>query len=549
MLKKLKTLCCVVLLIALCVPAFGTISKSLPKYLNNDRFYVGGTGPGNYTKIQDAINDSSNGNLIFVYSYSSPYYENLIVNKSIELIGESPETTIIDGGERKDVITINNDNVRISEFTIQRDGWYDDGIRLNANRSTIEGNIFLNNGAGIYSIYSNYHKITDNKFIDNYDGLKLIESNLNIITNNYFDNNYFSGIALFSSNNNSCNGNIIFGNSFPAIQHSYNGFRVLNSNNNTFYNNTIVSILDNCNAGIDLWESNNNIIAENRFVKNGLIHYKSYQNTIKNNTVNGKPLVYLVNKTDISINNAGQVILYKCNQISIKDLELHNIEVGIDMIESLDCFIFNNTITKCWYGVDIDSSKAIEISNNTISKNSYGIKIDMISSHNSIVDNHIISNKYSGILCSGSHNLIVDNIVDNNSIGVWIGGVFCKFGLINSNFISNNTLGLYLASTRFHTVLLNTFLNNSVGINLSLSFLNKIQKNNFMDNELQAVFENSFLNRWIHNFWKGDILPPHKINGRISIVKRHPWSGAIIWQIQIPWSNFDWRNSIKPFGR
>ena len=30
-------------------------------------FYVGGNGPGNYTRIQDAIDDANNGDTVFVY--------------------------------------------------------------------------------------------------------------------------------------------------------------------------------------------------------------------------------------------------------------------------------------------------------------------------------------------------------------------------------------------------------------------------------------------------------------------------------------------------
>lgn len=38
--------------------------------------YVGGSGPGNYTTIQSAINESSNGDTVFVYS--GIYYDNVI---------------------------------------------------------------------------------------------------------------------------------------------------------------------------------------------------------------------------------------------------------------------------------------------------------------------------------------------------------------------------------------------------------------------------------------------------------------------------------------
>ncbi len=38
--------------------------------------YVGGSGPGNYTRIQDAIDDASHGDTVFVYLWST--YDELI---------------------------------------------------------------------------------------------------------------------------------------------------------------------------------------------------------------------------------------------------------------------------------------------------------------------------------------------------------------------------------------------------------------------------------------------------------------------------------------
>ena len=63
--------------------------------LNGKTLYVGGSGPGNYTKIQEAIDDSSDGDTVFVYDDSSPYFENVVVDKSINLIGENRNTTEI----------------------------------------------------------------------------------------------------------------------------------------------------------------------------------------------------------------------------------------------------------------------------------------------------------------------------------------------------------------------------------------------------------------------------------------------------------------------
>ena len=58
--------------------------------------YVGGSGPGNYTTIQDAIDAAVDGDTVFVYHDSSPYVTRTIdVDRSITLVGEDRESTQI----------------------------------------------------------------------------------------------------------------------------------------------------------------------------------------------------------------------------------------------------------------------------------------------------------------------------------------------------------------------------------------------------------------------------------------------------------------------
>ncbi|RLF63839.1 MAG: hypothetical protein DRN31_01550, partial [Thermoplasmata archaeon] len=59
--------------------------------------YVGGSGPGNYTSIQSALDNASSGDTVFVYDDSSPYEECIVVDKSITIMGENRDTTAIDG--------------------------------------------------------------------------------------------------------------------------------------------------------------------------------------------------------------------------------------------------------------------------------------------------------------------------------------------------------------------------------------------------------------------------------------------------------------------
>jgi nitrous oxidase accessory protein NosD len=75
--------------------------------------YVGGSGEGNYSSIQDAINNSENGTIIYVTN--GVYFENLLIDKSIILTGKDKYNTIIDGNGNGTIITIvaNNVSVRI----------------------------------------------------------------------------------------------------------------------------------------------------------------------------------------------------------------------------------------------------------------------------------------------------------------------------------------------------------------------------------------------------------------------------------------------------
>ena len=96
------------------------IEQSSISTLDGDILYVGGSGEGNYSRIQDAIDNASNGDTVFVYDDSSPYYEyNITITKSINLFGEDKNTTIIEGEEKYDLITIVHDGVIISGFSIK----------------------------------------------------------------------------------------------------------------------------------------------------------------------------------------------------------------------------------------------------------------------------------------------------------------------------------------------------------------------------------------------------------------------------------------------
>ena len=73
-----------------------------------------------YSTITDAINNAVNGDTILVGA--GLYNESLIINKSITLVGDGKETTIISGNLTGDVIYVSVDYVTITGFTIQNAG-------------------------------------------------------------------------------------------------------------------------------------------------------------------------------------------------------------------------------------------------------------------------------------------------------------------------------------------------------------------------------------------------------------------------------------------
>ena len=118
---------------------------------------VNDDGGANFINIQDAIDSANIGEIIYVWA--GTYFENLIINKSVTLIGNGTINTTIDGGGIGDVVRISANWVNITGFTIINSGnnpYYDSGIELNnVENVTIYDNNCSNNKFGIYIFNSN----------------------------------------------------------------------------------------------------------------------------------------------------------------------------------------------------------------------------------------------------------------------------------------------------------------------------------------------------------------------------------------------------------
>ena len=242
-------------------------------YVDNDSICPGnGSRDWPYCKIQYAIDNASHGDTIRVFN--GTYSENIIINKSITLIGENKETTVIDGGRRGYAAEVFADYVTLTGFNItsltgfsylkNKDYRACAGIYLyKYNNSDISDNIFYKlNSWGIISLKNNNIKITNNTFYgtdSNIDcGVVMDSSDNALIADNTFTYYGLCGIWISSSKNNTIKNNIIeSGKVF--------GILIWRAQDNIIIGNTLRKIKQ---KGICLKNSNNNIITQNNFIRN-----------------------------------------------------------------------------------------------------------------------------------------------------------------------------------------------------------------------------------------------------------------------------------------
>lgn len=123
---------------------------SFSRTLDNE-IIVDNEGDGDYTNIQDAIDNASEGDIIKVYS--GFYKGDIIINKRIILIGVPEEfgrgndtgKPVIDGGNN--AVTVIANNVVISGFIIQNAS---SGVKILSNYNKIEENVIRNCEIGIF---------------------------------------------------------------------------------------------------------------------------------------------------------------------------------------------------------------------------------------------------------------------------------------------------------------------------------------------------------------------------------------------------------------
>jgi len=237
------------------------IKKASQSTSRGNWLYVGGSGPGNYTTIQSAIDAASPGDNVFVYS--GMYNESIVVNKNqLTLIGQDKNTTIINFNLPYQIsqITINANNCSVEnlQLTLNNDSVITKGISINSSYNTVENNIInkVTNGIELLA-NSESNTIMNNEIKNNLIGIDATSSTLNVIFHNVFSNNtqYNIYLSRVSDNNNI---------SFNTMNNSAFGMRIVGSKYNNVYKNCIqnsqIGLYCYCYSRLNYFYNNNFLI-------------------------------------------------------------------------------------------------------------------------------------------------------------------------------------------------------------------------------------------------------------------------------------------------
>ncbi|MEM3696632.1 MAG: NosD domain-containing protein [Candidatus Bathyarchaeia archaeon] len=214
-----------------------------------------------YTTIQAAIDDPQTLNGHTLYVKNGIYYENVIINKSLSLIGENKSNTIIQGNGGGTVVFIVVNNVTLRGFTV------------------------MNGSNGAFVENADNCLIMDNNFTQNVDAILVRYSANCTIRQNIIGNNTNRGLLITNSRDFTVSNNHVYGNKEYGINANASLNGVISQNN----------VYENYHDGIGIvFYSSNCVIAENNVSRNEwwgiyISEFSTnnilYHNNIINNTV------------------------------------------------------------------------------------------------------------------------------------------------------------------------------------------------------------------------------------------------------------------------
>ena len=557
-----------IVIVLVIVSMFSIVITFIPETVQGNILYVGGTGPGNYTTIQEAIIAANSGDTIYVYN--GTYYEHLTIDKPLTLVGEDKNTTIIDGDWLgPDIVYVTADWVNISNLMIFQGGAGvgDGGIELaNVQNCNIYDNIISVGYHGIRVIGGSNNNISNNHISGIWASGILVSSSSNITVsgNNVTEND--TGIRILSGKNVTVTMNELSWNDVRSLYARDSLFLDITANNfyvgsdgvnlastqqATIANNSFSSIYG---FGVNFWDSSNNTIIDNHFNRNfwmGIQLRESMLNTVVSNTftdnVEGGIYLYESTRNIITSNmmfgngiHIGGGLLEHWNTHMIDTLNTVNgkpiyywknvtggsipLDAGGAILANCTNVIVQNLdVSNGTVGVETGFSSLNIIANNTASMNDLaGILLDY--SHNtSVYNNTALSNYQHGVYLHQSERInITDNNASYNRDGIFLFDQSNNNSLTENEASFNSESGVYLSRTDNNTVSDGAAIGNGLdGIYLGGSTDVVVANNTMIENGV--YIQGEFL-----EYWNTHIIDlSNSVNGKPVVYWKNLTSGTV----------------------
>ncbi|MBO0888025.1 right-handed parallel beta-helix repeat-containing protein [Candidatus Bathyarchaeota archaeon] len=419
------------------------------------------------------------------------------------------------------ILVVNSTRIKITQFQALKDST---GIRIiNSSLVSFTDSVVTNadlcNGAELLNTFQS--TVSNNTFLCN-EGVGLSSSSNNTIIKNTCTCNH--GLSLYYASGNTIAGNVIeakgapvtlvgsTGNQFIRNQilgNSYNGGLLLvNSPSNMFLDNAMI-------GGLSLYNSPNNMLRGNHLNSTFVSfevhssHSECYltpvscrrlpdyiQNIDQSNTINNKPIYYLVNQNNMAIPaNAGFVAIVNSTNILVHDASIsHNFQ-NIVVVSSQDVTVRDSNLSFANSAIFLWNDENLTITNNRISNLNNGLGIELMDSKFGIVSGNTLLNSsvFTGIDLTNSSGFRVEgnyvtssvlwslrlqsstnNILDRNTITGTLGGVD---RLMTGIFLDNTSTS--------NLVVENTIARCFIGI--SAGDQDVVYRNNFVNDTVPAI--------------------------------------------------------------
>ena len=207
------------------------------------------------------------------------------------------------------------------------------------------------------------------------------------------------------------------------------------------------TIHDNLYAGILCGEFCHHLhIYNNQFVHDGILldglFLDDYIHYIYNNTVNGKPLCYLLNVSNKTItSNVGQLVVVNSYDISINEQVIEDTNIAVELFFTEYVTIERSSFNKNRYGILCRHADEVYIRCCTLDSNTQcGIRsVDS----GVTLDSSMISNNYRGLCLGLSYTEAKNCTLINNTYGAWCEET--SYVLLFNCTITRNSYGIWCA--------------------------------------------------------------------------------------------------------